>query len=100
MFKGIPVKLEDSCAIFNVRVAPRGSRNAIEGEHAGALKIRLTAPPIEGRANDALRRLLSDHLNVPLSAVQLISGHSSRIKRVSISGVSPAQIRALAAPRT
>lgn len=92
---GIPVRLEDGCAIFVVRVAPRASRNAIEGEHAGALKVRLTVPPVEGRANEALRRVLADHLNVPITAVQIISGKSSRIKRVSVSGVSPAQILGL-----
>ena len=80
---------------FAVRVTPRASRNAIEGEHAGALKIRLTAPPIEDRASLALRRLLADRLNVPFSAVRILAGEKSRTKRVSIAGVSRAQIAAL-----
>ncbi|MGH9736272.1 MAG: DUF167 domain-containing protein [Candidatus Acidiferrales bacterium] len=98
--RGIPVKLENGCAIFDVRVAPRASRNAIEGEHAGALKVRLTAPPVEGRANDALRRVLAECLNVPVSAVRIVTGESSRTKRVSIAGVSSAQVLALAASKT
>jgi uncharacterized protein (TIGR00251 family) len=80
---------------FAVRVSPRASRDAIEGEHNGALKIRLTAPPIEDRANLALRRLLAERLNVPLSAVRILAGEKSRTKRVSIAGVSRAQIAAL-----
>ncbi|HEV2205173.1 MAG TPA: DUF167 domain-containing protein [Candidatus Acidoferrales bacterium] len=80
---------------FAVRVAPRASRNAIEGEHGGALKVRLTAPPVEGRANDALRQLLAEHLNVPVSAVAIVAGESSRTKRVAIARVSRAQILAL-----
>ncbi len=51
---------------FAVRVTPRASRDAIEGEHNGALKVRLTAPPVEDRANVALRRLLASHLNLPV----------------------------------
>ena len=81
--------------VFAVRVAPRASRDAIEGEHAGALKVRLTAPPVEGRANEALRRFLAEELDVPVSAVRIISGEASRTKRVSITGVSPTQILAL-----
>lgn len=96
----IPVKLQDGCAIFDVRVAPRARRNAIEGEHAGALKVRLTAPPVDGRANEALRRLMAERLSVPVSAVRIVAGESSRTKRVSIAGVSAAQIHALATLRS
>ena len=82
--------------VFAVRVTPRASRDAIEGEHQGALKVRLTAPPVEDRANDALRRLLATRLNVPLSAVRIVSGEKSCNKRVSVAGVTPAHVAALA----
>lgn len=81
--------------VFAVRVAPRASRDAIEGEYAGALKVRLTAPPVDDRANEALRRFLAEHLKVPVSAVRLLSGEKSRNKRVLISGVTREQIVAL-----
>lgn|SRR5690348_3960043 len=93
----IEIVERDGCVVFAVRVAPRASRNAIEGEHGGALKVRLTAPPVEGRANDALRSLLAEHLNVPVNAVAIVAGEASRAKRVSITGVSAAQILALCA---
>jgi len=81
--------------LFGVRVAPRASRDAIEGEYNGALKVRLTAPPVEDRANDALQRLLAKRLNVPVSAVRIVSGEKSRTKRVEIAGVTRAQVLAL-----
>jgi len=81
---------------FAVRVAPRASRDAIEGEHAGALKVRLSAPPVDGRANEALRRLLADRLNVAISAVRILGGEKSRNKRVQIIGVSRERVMALA----
>jgi uncharacterized protein (TIGR00251 family) len=81
----------DGGVTFAVRVVPRASRNAIEGEHGGALKIRVTAPPVDGRANDALRRLLAERLNVPLAAVRIVTGETRRTKRVSIAGVTRAQ---------
>ena len=80
---------------FTVRVQPRASRDEIAGEHAGALKIRLTAPPLNDRANEALRKLLATRLNVPLAAVRIASGERSRIKRVEIAGVTTAMIRGL-----
>ena len=83
---------------FKARVAPRASRDAIEGEHAGALKIRLTAPPIDDRANQSLRRLLAERLKVPLSAVRIVSGEKSRTKRVAVSGVTRDQVIALFQP--
>ena len=83
---------------FAVRVALRASRNAIEGEHGDALKVRLTAPPVDERANGALRELLAEALNVPVSAVKIVSGAKSRMKRVAIAGVKQRQVIALAAP--
>lgn len=80
---------------FAVRVIPRASRDAIEGEYQGALKVRLTAPPVDDRANLALRRLLAEYLKVPLSAVRILSGPKSRTKRVQISGISRNQITEL-----
>lgn len=81
---------------FAVRVTPRASHNAIEGEHQGALKVRLMAPPVDDRANEALRRLLADDLKVSASAVRIVAGEKSRTKRVEIMGVTRAQITALA----
>lgn len=80
---------------FVVRVQPRASRNEIVGEHQGGLKIRLTAPPVDDRANEALRKLLATRLNVPLAAVRITSGEHSRTKRVEILGVTAAMIEAL-----
>jgi len=81
--------------IFVVRVQPRASRDAIGGEWQGALKIRLTAPPVDGRANDALRRLLAEHLEIPLAAVRILSGERSRTKRIEVRGVTAECIRKL-----
>jgi uncharacterized protein (TIGR00251 family) len=91
----VEIAERDGAITFTVRVSPRSSRNAIEGAHAGALKVRLTAPPLDGRANESLRRLLADRLNVPISAVRIVSGDKSRAKRVAISGVSRAQVAAV-----
>lgn len=92
------ITVNEDTILFRVRVQPRASRDAIEGEHAGALKVRLTARPVEGRANESLRRILAERLNVPLSAVRILSGENSRNKRVSIAGVTRAQLWALCSP--
>ena len=86
----IEISKRDGSFVFAVRVTPRASRDAIEGEYQGALKVRLTAPPVEDRANDSLRRLLAARLNVPVSAVRIVSGEKSRNKRVSVVGVTRA----------
>jgi uncharacterized protein len=87
----IGITERDGGVTFAVRVVPQASRNAIEGEHGGALKIRLTAPPVDDRPNDALRRLLADRLNVPVAAVRIVTGETCRTKRVSVAGVTRAQ---------
>jgi uncharacterized protein (TIGR00251 family) len=81
---------------FPVRVQPRASRNAIEGVRDGALLIRLTAPPVEGEANDALVRLIATRLNVPKSAVRILSGDRGRVKRIAVRGTTAEQVQALA----
>jgi len=92
----IEISERDGAVTFAVRVVPRASRNTTEGEHGGALKVRLTAPPVDDKANDALRRLLAARLNVPLSAVTIVAGEKSRTKRVAVRGATRAQIAALA----
>jgi hypothetical protein len=57
----------EGAVVFTVRVQPRASRDAVEGIRNGALRVRLTAPPVDDRANDACRRILAEHLNVPVS---------------------------------
>jgi uncharacterized protein (TIGR00251 family) len=82
---------------FYVQVQPRASRAAIEGEHGDALKIRLTAPPVDDRADQALGQLLAERLNVPRAAVRIVAGEKSRRKRVIVAGVKREQVLALAA---
>lgn len=63
---------------------PRARRNAVEADPAGALTVRVTAPPEDGRANDAVREALADHFNVKRSAIRIIRGEASRRKVVEI----------------
>lgn len=87
---------KDGTVSFAVRLQPRASRDEIVGEYQDGLKIRLTAPPVDDRANEALRKLLASRLKVPLAAVRIASGERSRTKRVVINGVTAAMIRGLA----
>lgn len=81
---------------FSVRVQPRASRDELAGERAGALLVRLSAPPLEGAANSALIRLLARALGVPPSAVEILRGESRRDKLVRVRGVRGEQVQALA----
>ena len=78
-----------------VRVQPRASKDEIAGEMGGALKVRLRAPAVEDRANEALVEFLAQLLKSPKSAVRILSGERSRTKRVEILGVTRQQILAL-----
>jgi uncharacterized protein len=81
--------------VFTVRVQPRASREEIVGAVEGALKIRLLAPAVENRANEALVELLASLLKTSKSAVRIRSGEQSRVKRVEIFGVTAQQVRDL-----
>jgi len=78
----------DGGVTFAVRVAPRSSRNQIVGVEGGALKIKLTAPPVEGAANAALIEFVAEWLDVRRSAVSIVSGDKARTKLVRVSGVT------------
>ena len=75
-------------ATLSVRIQPRASKNGISRMQDGSLKIKLTAPPVDGAANEALVAFLSDTLSVSKSQIEILSGHTSREKRVKISGKS------------
>ncbi|MGD0930372.1 MAG: DUF167 domain-containing protein [Candidatus Korobacteraceae bacterium] len=79
-------------ATFQVRVQPRAKKNAVAGEVGEALKLALTAPPIEGRANQACIAFLAELLNVPRSSVTIAAGQSSRNKVIRVVGLSAAQV--------
>ncbi len=81
---------------FRVKVAPRAARSAIGGTHDGALKVSLTAAPVDGEANAALCELLARALGIPKRAVQITHGQQARMKTVRVVGVEPALVQALA----
>ena len=89
------IEEENGRVRFAVRVSPRASRDAIAGVHDGALKVALTAPPVEGAANAALIALLAKALGVAKRAVTIASGEASRQKRVQIEGVTASDVRRL-----
>ena len=81
----------DEGAHVIVRVTPRAGRNELSRDGA-MLRARLTAPPVDGAANDALIELLAARLNVPRRAISIVRGAASRIKTVAIAGVSAREI--------
>ena len=81
-------------AAFPVRVVPRASKNEISGRQGDAIKIRLTAPPVEGSANKALVDYLSEVLDVRKNQIEILSGHVSRDKIVCVVGLTPHQVEA------
>lgn len=82
---------------LDVKVSPKASRNAVTGWMGEVLKISVTAVPERGKANDAVEQLLADALGLPRSAVTVVAGHSSKLKRVQIVGLT-ADARRLLAP--
>lgn len=80
----IAYSVREDAVTIQVQVVPRASRSEVVGEFNGALRIRLAAPPVDGAANEELIRVLAKAFKVPRGAVKLVSGHSSKIKQVSI----------------
>jgi hypothetical protein len=88
----IPVHDTPKGATFQVKVHPRARKNGITGELGGALKLALTTPPIEGRANAACIVFFAELLNVPRSSVTIAAGETSRQKLIRVAALSAAQV--------
>lgn len=80
---------KDGALIFTVRAAPRASRSEIAGEHDGALKVRLTCPPVDNAANEELIKLLAKEFGVAKSDVEILSGQTSKTKQVAVKNIKP-----------
>jgi uncharacterized protein (TIGR00251 family) len=91
----LELETRDGAVILAVRVQPRASKDEIAGVMSGALKIRLRAPALEDRANEALCEFLAELLKTSKAAVRILSGHHSRSKRVEVRGVTRQQVLAL-----
>ncbi len=88
-------KAEEKPALISIRIQPRASKNEIIRMDGGKLKIRLTAPPVDGAANEALVKFLSGQLNVSRSQVEIVAGHTGREKIIKILGMSEETVQRL-----
>lgn len=91
----VTVTTHGAAVRFQVRLQPRASRNEIAGTHAGALRVRLHAPPVDGAANEALVAFLADRLDVPRREVRIVTGATSRTKTVEVVGVTSSDVERL-----
>jgi uncharacterized protein len=89
----VPIQDTPAGATFSIKIHPRARKNAITGVLGDALKLSLTSPPVEGRANDACVEFLANLLNLPRSSVTIASGQNSRKKVIRILGVSADELR-------
>jgi hypothetical protein len=80
---------------FRVRVIPRSSRSEIAGEHDGVIKVKLTSPPVDGTANAEIIKLFAKKLGVSKSAVEIVSGETSRTKQLRITGATAEALRTI-----
>ena len=84
----LPYQAGEGWIQIQVRVQPRASRNGVAGVVEGALRVHLTAPPVEGKANRALQRFLAQLLGIARRDVEIVAGETSRSKRVRIHGIT------------
>ncbi len=89
----IPIRQHESSVLFSVRVHPRAKKNAITGEVGDALKVALTAPPVDGKANEACVEFFAKLLKVPRSSVTIAAGQTSRNKVVRVAGLTAEEVR-------
>jgi len=85
-------------SLVTVKLTPRASRDAILGEEAEWLRVALTAPPVDGKANAAARDFLARRCGLSRSAVTLVSGQTARLKRFAVAGLPPDRLRSLLLP--
>lgn len=86
---------KDGSVYFAVRVVPRASRSEIVGELDGAVKVRLSAPPVDGAANEELIKLFAKRLRTAKSNIEIVSGQTSKAKQLRIAGVAAVELQKL-----
>ena len=86
--------MEGSKALLRLRIVPNARKSEVVGPYGEAIKIKIQAPALEGKANEAVRKFLAERLQVPPARVELVSGEKSRDKLVSIMGLSSDEARA------
>ncbi len=90
---GLTIQEKDGSLVIPVRVVPRAKRNEIVGVEGGALKVRIAAPPVRGKANEALLELLAQALGVRKGQVEIARGQRARNKTVRVRGLSEEEAR-------
>ncbi len=88
----------DNLLILDLYVQPKASRTRVVGLHDGAIKLAITAPPVDGKANAQVITFIAKLLKLPKSAVTLHSGHQGRRKRVALRGCEPLEVRRIIDP--
>ncbi|MDF1577110.1 MAG: DUF167 family protein [Desulfurivibrionaceae bacterium] len=89
---------EKNRLILDLYVQPKSSRTKVAGLHDGAIKLMITAPPVDGKANTQVTTFIAKILGLAKSAVTLQSGHQSRRKRIALTGIEPDEVRRILAP--
>ncbi len=89
----IPIRQTSAGAVFAIKIHPHARKNAITGELGDALKLALTAPPLEGSANQACIEFLADLLKLPRSSITIAAGAGSRRKLIHVAGISADELR-------
>jgi uncharacterized protein (TIGR00251 family) len=92
-FQLIPIQSTSAGTTFAAKIHPRAKRNAITGEVGDALKLAITAPPVDGKANEACIEFFAELLKVPRSSVTIAAGQTSRNKVIRVTGLSAQQVR-------
>jgi len=86
------LKSTNEGVIISIHLTPRAKRDAIEGLHGDALKVKIKAPPVDGKANDYLLKFLADKLSVPRAKVNLLRGATNRDKQVLVTGLNETDV--------
>ena len=91
---------KDNAVTIRIRVQPRASRTEVVGEYAGAIKLRVAALPVDGKANEECRRFLAKLFNVGATSIEIISGDSSRDKVIRVSNISAQRVLKALGPKS
>lgn len=91
----LTIKQSTDSVTFTIKVLPRSSRNEFAGEQEGMLRVKLTAPPVEGAANKALIEFLSGKLKVAKSRITILTGETGRTKTVRVAGIKKEDLASL-----